>query len=174
MLKSKKIAPLLFLSLVWVGGHVSPAMGAEKPLTFAVDGVVERVMVKPGMSVQQGASLAKLDQTLFYAALKQAQIGHKSAKLAADYAQEAWQRAQKLYDDLNASKQELEEAELALAEAQARQAHAQWVLSQAQWRLQRSQLLAPVSGRITAVPGYAGQVIHNQSGPSAVILLETP
>ncbi|ABK44861.1 RND multidrug efflux membrane fusion protein MexE precursor [Magnetococcus marinus MC-1] len=163
----------IFTAVAGVWLTFSVAHGAERQLSFAVDGVVTRLLVKPGMQVQAGTPLAELDRRVFQAELEAATQQHKAATLNYELAQQGWQRLRQLYDDLNASKQELEEAQLLLARAKAEQAATHRDLTLAQWRLGYSQLVAPTAGRIQAIPGFVGQVLNAQSGMAPVIILET-
>jgi len=149
----------------------SPAL-AERRLAFAVAGVVEAVLVRPGAKVAKGTPLARLDLRPLEAAHGAAEAAAKAADLELQLAQANMQRVQQLYDDLSTSKEELERATLRLARAEAAQAKAAAQRTVAQWRLERGTLTAPVSGVIKSITGYIGLVVDPAQRFTPVVVMK--
>ncbi len=148
------------------------ALAAERKLAFAVGGVVEKVMVKPGQRVSAGQPLAALDPAPLAARKKAAEAGLKAAQLVHIQAAENFERIRQLYDDLSTSREELEKAEKHLAEAAAHLEKSKARSVIAAWRLERATLRAPGAGVVKSVPGYPGLVVHPRAGFTPVVVLQ--
>ena len=160
-----------FAALVLVAPSATPA-AAERRLAFAVAGVVEAVMVRPGQKVAKGAELAKLDLRPLAAAARAAAAELKAAQLELEFATANMGRVKQLYDDLSTSKEELERATLRLARAEAGKETAAAADELARWQLERGTLVAPVAGVIQAITGYIGLVVDPAQRFTPVVVMK--
>jgi len=158
-------------ALLVLTAAAKPAL-AERRLAFAVAGVVEAVMVRPGQKVAKGAALARLDLRPLEAYAKAAAAELKAAKMEAELAAGNMERVRQLYDDLSTSKEELERAMLRLARADAMLARAEAADADAQWRLERGTLSAPVAGVIQSITGYIGLVVDPAARFTPVVVMK--
>jgi RND family efflux transporter MFP subunit len=145
---------------------------AERRLAFAVAGVVEAVMVRPGQKVAKGAPLAKLDLRPFAAEARATAAQLKAAELELEFATTNLKRVKQLFDDLSTSKEEMEQATLRLARAEAGKEAAAAANETAQWRLERATLTAPVAGVVDAITGYIGLVVDPAQRFSPVVVMK--
>lgn len=171
MVGRRLVAVVVAALVVWTAA-ARPAAAADRRLAFAVAGVVEAVLVRPGQAVKKGAPLARLDLRPLTAKAEAAETRHAAAKMDLDLATQNLARVKQLYDDLSTSKEELEQAELRLARAKAaeRECHAGAEL--ARWRLERGTLTAPVSGTVKSIPGYIGLVVDPTARFTPVVVMD--
>ena len=148
------------------------AARADQGLAFAVAGVVEAVLVKPGAEVAKGAALARLDLRPLQAALRAAQAGVKAADVELEFARANAKRVEQLHEDLSTSTEELEQAKLTVARAQAGRDKAAAEAAIAGWRLERGTLTAPADGTVTQVPGYPGLVVDPGRDLTPVVMMK--
>ncbi len=131
----------------------------ESRLGFRVGGKLARRSVEVGQRVRSGDTLAELDSTDYYLAVKAARAQQDAANAQRDQAAADFRRFAALREQGFISSAELERRETALraARAQLDQAQTQWDLqvNQAQY----SRLQADVSGVVTAVEAEVGQVL---------------
>jgi RND family efflux transporter MFP subunit len=158
-------------ALVALGG--GPAAAEERPLAFAVRGVVGEILVKPGQKVEAGAPLARLDTRPALSRREAAEVRLAAAHLRLDHADKNFTRIKQMFDDLQASAEEVEKAELKRAEARAETAEAKAHVDLLAWRIERAVLVAPAAGTVTAVPGYPGQPVNPAAGAAPVVVLDT-
>jgi len=158
-------------AILLLAGWAKPAL-AERRLAFAVAGVVEAVMVRPGQKVAKGAALARLDLRPLEAEANAAAAELKTAQLEHELAVANMERVQQLYDDLSTSKEELERATLRLARGEAGLARAEATDARAQWRLERGTLSAPVAGVIQSITGYIGLVVDPAARFTPVVVMK--
>ncbi len=125
-------------------------------LAFAVSGTLDRILVKRGQAVAEGAPLGALDADAARAAVAQAEAALEAAKAQARLAEDAHARVARIRKEDGASESQLVQAEAQrdLAAAQALAARAQ--LQQAQVSLSKHVLRAPFAGVVTRVPDGAG------------------
>ena len=147
------------------------AEAAERAFTFAVPGVVAKVLVAPGDMVKAGQTIAQLDGSLYKADLAAAEAVMQAAEASLQRAEADATLVQTLYDDLSASGEELDDANDTVNAAEAALAVAQANATKAAWRLMRTTLDSPESGKVVSIPGFAGQVV-DPSNPQAVVILE--
>ncbi len=170
--KSLPKRALVWLLLGTIGTFATPATAAEMELAFAVSGVVEKILVKPGQSVAAGTALARLDASVWRACnrARQARVEATAARLAV--AQTHYQNTKALYDALSVAATVLAEAEVDWKTAKADHAEAEARAEQCRWRLERSVLKAPVAGVVAKVPGYPGQVVSLRAVVTPVVVLK--
>lgn len=148
---------------------------AERALSFAVSGVVAKVMVKPGDAVTVGDVLAVLDTRPLAARKRAADARVGSARAVNDLSERRFKQLQELYEALSASAEQVEKAEITYENARAELADAKAMAAVSAWRLQRAELRAPSAGTVAKVPGYAGQVVNTAAVPTQpVVVLDTP
>lgn len=151
-----------------------PVRAAEHALAFAVSGVVAEIKVNVGDAVEAGQALAVLDTRPFLARKRAADAAVKATRTVLDLASLRLTQVQELFDALSTSAEQVEIA--TTAKAQATQAHedAKAQAELAAWALERATLSAPFAATVSAVPGYAGQVVELAAGVSPVVTLNRP
>lgn len=147
------------------------AFAADRPLSFAVSGVVMEVTAQSGKAVKAGAVLARLDARPFAAKVEMAKAAVAEAEMELKFADQNEVHAKQLFDDLSASAEELETAQLRHAKAKTALATAKAKLTMANWRQERAVLTAPGAGTVVAVPGFVGQVVNPNAGIQPVVVL---
>jgi len=158
----------LLLSVLSLPGT---ANAADKPLTFAVSGVVAKISVRSGTRVSQGTPLASLDLRPFEARKVAADARMAATQIELQQAELHLQQTQELYDSLSASSRDVDQAVLAHANAVASNEQATADAVQADWDLEHAVLRAPRSGVVGAVHGYPGLVINQNTKTPTVIVL---
>lgn len=148
-----------------------PAFAADRPLSFAVSGVVLEVTAQSGKAVTAGTVLARLDARPFAARVDMAKAAVAEAEMELKFAGQGEVHAKQLFDDLSISAEELEHAQLRHAKAKAGLAAAKAKLTMAHWRQEQAVLKAPGAGTVVAVPGFVGQVVNPQAGIQPVVVL---
>lgn len=120
------------------------------PLSFAVGGTVDEVLVAQGDLVREGQLLARLDAEPLRLAVEQAraQLGIARAKVAET--KQAYDRAVALFDKQAVSRAEKETATANHAAARGNLRSAQSDLARKQLDLSRAELPAPFSGTIAS------------------------
>lgn len=126
------------------------------PLSVSVAGTLERVAVRRGQEVREGALLAALDTGAAAAALRQAEAAVAAARAQVALAEDACARTERLRREEGASEAQATQAraqrDLAVAHLAAAQAQAE----QARVHLSHHRLLAPFPGVVTRVPDGVG------------------
>lgn len=150
------------------------ARAAERPLSFAVSGLVAKVLVTAGQSVSAGQALAELDTTKIRARLKAAAAARAAATIAADIAARRYDYAKEQFEAVSLSKAELDEAQLAMVEAQAKLSRIEAKAAIGKWHLAQMTLRAPKAGKIVRVPGFAGMVVSLRAAVAPVIVIDMP
>jgi RND family efflux transporter MFP subunit len=125
--------------------------GQEIDLSFRVGGSVEQLTVSVGDTVNRGQLIARLEQTDYRIAVRQAEASLEQSRAASRKADADLERVRGLWENKNASRSDLDQA---LAQSQS--AHAtvevsRQSLAQAQRQLGYTSLLSPVDGSIAAV-----------------------
>ena len=167
---SSKSAVIILFGLAML--MPATAQAADRVLSFAVSGVVQEVMAKPGQKVRQGEPLIRLDDRVFAACTKAAGARVAAAGAALEVASKDYADTKELYDGLSASGAQLAEANIALKEAEAVVAQAEAKEVRCAWRLERSTLRAPSSGTVKSIPGYVGMVVNPRVQLTPVVVLE--
>jgi len=164
-----RVAVILAASILIFSGN---AWAVEQSLSFAVGGVIDKIMVKSGDAVRAGAPLARLDSRPLRARKQVADARENLANEFFKRAEENLSRVKQLYDDLATSGEELEKAQTELAKAKAEKEIAKAKVDLAAWRLEQTTLKAPSNGTVTQVPGYRGLVVHPRAGNYPVVLFQ--
>jgi RND family efflux transporter MFP subunit len=129
------------------------ASKAEIPLSFKIDGVIDRILVDEGEAVREGQRLAQLNLSEIDARVMEATAALGKAKR--DFA-----RTQQLHRDSVATLENLDDARTAVDVAAARQ-------QAAQFNRQYAVIEAPAVGRILRRHAEAGAVI----GPGQPVII---
>lgn len=158
-------------AIVAFGALSGMAEAAERAFTFAVPGVVAKVLVASGDSVSDGQAIAELDATPYKADLAAAEARLGAADAALQRAEADFALVQQLYDDLSTSAEELDKAADVVSAAKAVFGAAKAEATKAKWAVAQATLKAPQGGKVVSVPGFAGQVV-DPANPQAVVIIE--
>jgi RND family efflux transporter MFP subunit len=150
------------------------ASAAERPLAFAVSGVVAEVKVAVGDQVKAGQVLAVLDTRPFEARKRSADAAVKATRIVLDLDVLRLSQIKELFDALSASSEQVDDAKTKRAEAMQANEDAKAEADVTAWELERATLTAPFDGTVSAVPGYAGQVVELTAGVSPVVVVNAP
>lgn len=138
-------------------GEVRPRV--ESRLGFRVGGKIMKRLAEPGQRVTAGQLLAQLDPQDYKLAADAARAQFNAAATNRDLAQADFKRFRELKEQNFISSAELERRETTLKAAQAQLEQAQAQLASQGNQAGYANLLADVSGVITAVEAEAGQVV---------------
>lgn len=133
----------------------------EVDLGAPVSGQVLEVMAKEGDHVARGQVLARLDDTIAVAARDQAEASLESARIEAQAAKIAFDRASALSGTVSA--QSLDSAKFTLEVAAARVRQLTAALEQADRQLALYRITSPIDGTVLAVNAELGQVVGTAS-----------
>lgn len=142
-----------------VNGQIVP--DEEVDLGAPVAGQVMQVLGKEGDVVTKGQVLARLDDTIARAALDQAEATLESARIEAQAAKTAYDRAAALAGTV--SGQSLDSAKFTWEAAAARVRQLSAAQEQAARQLDLYQIKAPIDGTILTVNAEVGQVVGTAS-----------
>jgi RND family efflux transporter MFP subunit len=153
-------------------GGASLSWAADKlELTTRVSGVVDEVLVKTGQRVKKGTVLLRLGKTVLQARLDEATAEQARAQADEADARRELDRAQELFNRTVSSTSELEAATLRHARAQAALAAAGARRVIAQKDLDDADLMAPIDGVVSALPGGPGTVVTADCQPKTLVIL---
>jgi len=170
MAPGPKILAAILLTLALASAPTARA--AERNLSFAVSGVVTKILVSTGQKVKAGAALAELDATRIRARLKAGDAAQAAAQLAYEITKTRLGYAQEQFDAVSLSKAELVDAQLAVAEAGAKLARIESRVAAGKWRLAQMTLRAPTAGKVVKVPGYRGMVVSLKVSVAPVVVID--
>nr|WP_163503535.1 efflux RND transporter periplasmic adaptor subunit [Halomonas socia] len=122
--------------------------GANRRLSFRVDGQLETFEVSVGERVEAGQPLARLDATDIELQRDQAQASLAGARAAAVNAEAEWQRARRLYEAGSAPARQLDGARAQVESARAQQRSAERQLALAERQRGFAELSAPGDCRV--------------------------
>jgi RND family efflux transporter MFP subunit len=166
----RRIAGMALAGLIL--GGASPLRAADKlELTTRVSGVVAEVLVKPGQRVKKGTVLLRLSKTILQARLDESMAEHARAQADEADARRELDRAQELFNRTVSSTSELEAATLRHARAQAALTAAGARRVIAQKDLDDADLMAPIDGVVSALPGGPGTVVTADCQPKTLVIL---
>ncbi|MBT3791352.1 MAG: biotin/lipoyl-binding protein [Alphaproteobacteria bacterium] len=162
------------LTLIVLMASPFTAKAADQSLGFALSGIVEQVLVKPGQNVMPGEALVVLDTVRVKARLTAIAAEVKVSKGIADLAARRFDYAQEQFDAVSLSKVELDTARINLDEALARLAKAQVRQTIMKWRLDHSTLKAAQKGRIKQINAWPGMIVNLRSSNPVIVVLSRP
>jgi HlyD family secretion protein len=154
-------------------GVIKPMTGAEVNVGSSVSGVVMRLFVKIGDHVIKGQPLAELDSRELVARRDADAAALRVAQVNMEYAQVDLQRRRQLRAAQIISRSELDLAEktFSVAEQQGDQARA--TLADSNTQLGYTQIIAPISGVVSAVSTQEGETVAASfAAPTFVTLLD--
>ncbi|MBD3896039.1 efflux RND transporter periplasmic adaptor subunit [Halomonas sp. ML-15] len=122
--------------------------GANRRLSFRLDGQLETFEVGVGEQVEAGQPLARLDATDIELQRDQAEASLAGARAAAINAEAEWQRARRLYEAGSAPARQLDGARAQVESARAQQRSAERQLALAERQLGFAELNAPGECRV--------------------------
>ncbi|WP_059439259.1 efflux RND transporter periplasmic adaptor subunit, partial [Anaeromyxobacter sp. PSR-1] len=125
-------------------------------LAVSVAGTLERVAVRRGQEVREGALLAALDTGAAAAAVRQAEAAVEAARAQLALAEDAFARTERLRREEGASEAQATQAKAQRDLAAAHLAAAQAQAEQARVHLSHHRLVAPFPGVVTRVPDGVG------------------
>lgn len=123
----------------------------ESRLSFRVPGMVKRVAVKVGDTVEVGQVIAELDPTDYQLQVQEAEASLAQAQAKARNAEANYERVRALYEDRNASKNDLDAARAESEYAKAAVKSGQKQLELTLLRVSYTRLKAPDKGAIAEV-----------------------
>ncbi len=140
----------------------------ETPLSFRVAGKVLDIHVRVGDSVNEGASIARLDPADYRIQVKEAQAALARTQALLGKAQADYDRARLLYETENISRAELDGARAAFLSARAEVSAARERLGLADRQLEYTFLKSPIEGMVAKVPVEIHQMV-GQGAPVAML-----
>jgi RND family efflux transporter MFP subunit len=149
-------------------GDLEPLQAAG--IGFAVPGTLERIEVKRGQQVSQGAVLASLDADAARAAMAQAEAGVAAAEAQLRLADDALARQAAIRKEGGISDAQLFQAQSQRDQAAAQLLGAKAQREQAQVALRHHTLRAPFPGVVIKVPDGVGFAV---GPPASLFTLET-
>lgn len=157
-----------------LNGQIVPR--EEVDLGAAVAGQISKVHVREGDTVSAGQVMAQLDSTIAQAAVAEAEASLESARIDANSAQSAYDRALALGQTVSASARDSARFTAEAAAAKVRQLAA--AAQQARRQLDLYQVTSPIDGTVLSVNAEMGQVISTAStlftiGDLSAPLIET-
>lgn len=126
------------------------------PLAMSVAGTLQRIAVRRGQEVREGALLASLDDALAAASRRQADAAVSAARAQLVLAEDGLARVKRIRDEEGVSEAQLFEARSRRELAQAQLAAAEAQLEQAAVLLGHHHLRAPFAGVVTRIPDGVG------------------
>jgi len=165
---------ILGLAILVASAGLQDARAVDRHLSFAVSGIVTRILVKPGQSVKAGEALAQLDTTNINSRLKAGKAALAAAEAAYKIAGQHVNFAREQFEAVLLSKVELDAAELEKASAFAKLARITSKIEIGNWRLDHMTLRAPKAGKVVKIQGYKGMVINLRASVQSVMTLDMP
>jgi len=152
-----------------VNGQIVPA--DEVVLGAPVSGQILEVVAKAGDAVSTGDVLARLDDTIARAARDQAEASLESARIEAEAAQTAYDRATALAGTVSAQTRDSAKFTAEAAAARVRQLTA--ALDQARRQLALYEITAPIDGVIASVSTQEGETVAaGLNAPTFVTIID--
>ncbi|MEG6615511.1 efflux RND transporter periplasmic adaptor subunit [Peptococcaceae bacterium 1198_IL3148] len=124
---------------------------------------VKAIHIQVGQSVNQGSLLMELDDTDANNDLRRAEAAIDLSQVQLESAQSNYDRYKQLYEASAISEADFEQVENALKTAQASHKQAQVNLDIAKNTLSELKIVAPISGKITALNTEVGEMVSAQS-----------
>lgn len=160
-------------SVVKATGVVRPMIGAEVRVGSRVSGVVRRLHVRVGDTVEQGQLLAELEADELRARCAQAEAALESTRASRAYAQADLERRRELAREALLARSDLDLAERAAAVAEAQVAEAEANLAYARTQLAYARIHAPIAGIVASVSTQEGETVAASfAAPTFVTLID--
>jgi RND family efflux transporter MFP subunit len=160
-------------TVVKATGIIRPMIGAEVRVGSRISGVVRRLLVRVGDTVQKGRLLAELDDREWVARRAEAVGALEVADANLQFARSDLQRRRGLHAEQLIPQADLEVAERACAVAEKQHAQAQANLEYATTQLTYTRILAPIGGIVSSVATQEGETVAaGFATPTFVTLLD--
>ena len=181
----KQLIRTKYLTAFAVGVHLALSSAQAQTLSDALDngeamglgvgvgGQIAEVLVSPGDRVQKGQILLSLQSERLQAAVDAAQAKFEYLQFKAQLTEEDYARHQELFAEGSFSTVELQMLELGVKQVQSELAHANADLVTARQNLAAAKIVAPIDGRIVAVP-VVGQRVSIEGGVPVLIKIRQP
>lgn len=154
-------------------GVIKPMTGAEVNVGSRVSGVVMRLYVQIGDHVKRGQPLAELDGREFVARRDADAAALQVAQANMEYAQVDLRRKRQLLSAQIISRSDLDLAEKAFTVAEQQRDQARATLADSNTQLGYTQIIAPISGVVSAVSTQEGETVAASfAAPTFVTLLD--
>jgi RND family efflux transporter MFP subunit len=160
-------------AVVKATGVIRPCVGAEVRVGSRASGVVQRLYVKVGDTVEKGQLLAELDDRDLQARRDQALAEVRRSQAELRYAQNELKRKAELSAARVATPSELDSAERNGAVAEQQVALARASLTSAETQLSYARIVAPISGVVASVSTQEGETVSaSLEAPTFVTLID--
>jgi RND family efflux transporter MFP subunit len=154
-------------------GVIKPMTGAEVNVGSSVSGVVTRLFVQIGDHVLKGQPLAELDSREFVARRDADAAALRVAQANFEYAQVDLRRKTQLHDAQIISRSDVDVAQKSFSVAQQQRDQASATLADSNTQLGYTQIIAPISGVVSAVSTQEGETVAASfAAPTFVTLLD--
>jgi len=154
-------------------GVIKPMTGAEVNVGSSVSGVVMRLFVQIGDHVTKGQSLAELDSREFVARRDANAAALRVAQANMQYAQVDVERKRQLHAAQIIARNDLDLAEKTFSVAEQQRDQATATLADSNTQLGYTQIIAPISGVVSAVSTQEGETVAASfAAPTFVTLLD--
>ena len=152
-------------------GRVEPFRVSE--VRARTDGLVEEVVYEEGSDVEAGDVLFRIDPRVVQASVDEAEARLRSARVAADNAQKAADRAEELIGQNVISRQEYDDAREGLQSANAAVAQTEAALQSSRISLGYAEVKAPIKGRAGRAQVREGSLVSASQATLLVTLRRT-
>jgi RND family efflux transporter MFP subunit len=154
-------------------GIIKPMVGADVRVGSRISGIVKKLHVNIGDSVEKDELLAELDATEHQARYDQAKAALNMARANLEYAELDLQRKRELFkknfvsqNDLDVAEKTFQLAKIGLAEAEAN-------LEYTRVQLQYTKIYAPIAGVVSSVTTQEGETVAASfSTPTFVTIID--
>jgi HlyD family secretion protein len=154
-------------------GIIKPRVGAEVRVGSRISGVVKRLHVKIGDTVEKGQLLAELDDRDLVARRDEAAAALQQAAVNLSYAQTDLARKRELGAAGVLARSELDVADRAAAVAEQQVTAARASLEYATTQLAYTRIIAPIAGVVASVATQEGETVAaNFAAPTFVTLID--
>lgn len=157
VLKTTKVSTKDITNSVTATGTVQPVDQVE--VGTQVSGLVHKIYVDFNTPVHKGQLLAELDKTILQESVSNANAAYSAAQNEVHFYQQAYDRAQKMYQSQVISKAEYEQAAYQLNNARATVTQRKTALTQAQTNLGYANIYSPIDGVILSKEVEEGQTV---------------
>jgi HlyD family secretion protein len=143
--------------IVVATGTIEPEREVE--VRPRVPGIIERILVKAGDSVEQGQELVRIERELLESQAREAEAALRQAKVELRYAKLAVDRVEELKRSDAASAQKRDDAAARYEQAQAAVARAEAAFQSLSTQLGYATVRSPLSGHVLDVPVEEGSAV---------------
>jgi HlyD family secretion protein len=143
--------------IVVATGTIEPATEVE--VRPRIPGIVERILVTEGQSVEKGQPLVEIERDLLAAQVREAEASRDAAVVERRFAESELERAKQLVANKAKSQQHLDDMQARHDGAVARVAKAEAGLSNLATQLSYAQITSPLAGRVLDIPVEEGNAV---------------